>query len=365
MEHLAGEMPLGSAIRGDLGSTALALVADGKGILAADETSPTLTKRFVALGIESTAESRRIYREMLFTTPGVGEFISGAILYDETIRQKSSSGLPLAEVLANAGIIPGIKVDTGAKPLAACDGETITEGLDGLRDRLTEYRGLGACFAKWRAVIRIGDSLPSHTCVMVNAHALGRYAALCQEVGLVPIVEPEVLMEGSHTIERCEEVTSFVLRCVFDSLVMQRVSLEAMLLKPNMVVAGQKSPRQGSMEEVACATLRCLRRSVPAAVPGIVFLSGGQSDRTATVHLNAINRIPDAKPWKIGFSYGRALQDPALAAWQGKDENLRAGQEALHHRAQCNAAASRGVYSDQMERASTTPSVPVPHGEDD
>jgi fructose-bisphosphate aldolase, class I len=345
--------------------TATSLVADGKGILAADETSPTLTKRFVALGIESTAQSRRAYREMLFTPPGVAEFISGVILYDETIRQKSSTGIPLPEVLSSQGIVPGIKVDTGAKPLAACAGETVTEGLDGLRDRLAEYRGMGARFAKWRAVIRIADSLPSSTCVSVNAHALGRYAALCQELGLVPIVEPEVLMDGSHTIERCEEVTSFVLHAVFDALFSQRVSLESMLLKPNMVIAGKECPRRVAVQEVATATLRCLRRHVPASVPGIVFLSGGQSDRMASAHLNAINRLPGPKPWKIGFSYGRALQDPALAAWRGKEENLKAGQEALYHRAKCNGAASRGVYSDDMELASEGESVPLHHGEDD
>jgi fructose-bisphosphate aldolase, class I len=346
-------------------STATALVADGKGILAADETSPTLTKRFVALGIESTAQSRRTYREMLFTPPGVAEFISGVIMYDETIRQKTSSGMPLPEVLSSRGMIPGIKVDTGAKPLAGCPGESVTEGLDGLRDRLTEYRGMGARFAKWRAVIRIGDSLPSSTCVSVNAHALGRYAALCQEAGLVPIVEPEVLMDGSHTIERCEEVTSVVLHAVFNALFDQRVSLESMLLKPNMVIAGDKCPRQASVQEVASATLRCLRRRVPAAVPGVVFLSGGQSDRMATANLDAINRLPGPKPWKIGFSYGRALQDPALAAWHGKDENLKAGQDALYHRAKCNAAGSRGAYSEDMELTSAGASVPVPHGEDD
>jgi fructose-bisphosphate aldolase, class I len=348
-----------------LEGTAIALVADGKGILAADETSPTLTKRFVAVGIESTAASRRTYREMLFTPPGVAEFISGVIMYDETIRQKTSSGMPLPRVLSSQSIIPGIKVDTGAKPLAGCAGESVTEGLDGLRDRLTEYREMGARFAKWRAVIRVADSLPSSTCVNVNAHALGRYAALCQEAGLVPIVEPEVLMDGSHTIERCEEVTGEVLHTVFDALFDQRVSLESMLLKPNMVIAGAKCPRQASVQEVATATLRCLRRHVPAAVPGIVFLSGGQSDRLATAHLNAINRLPGDKPWKIGFSYGRALQDPALATWSGKDENLTAGQEALYHRAKCNAAASRGAYSDEMELASAGASVPVPHEEDD
>ncbi len=344
---------------------ALAMVSGGRGILAADETSPTLTKRFDVLGIQSTPDSRRAYREMLFTSPGVAEFISGAIMYDETIRQKSAGGTPLGEVLSSRGILPGIKVDSGAKPLAGCPGESVTEGLDGLRGRLSEYREMGARFAKWRAVIRIDDSLPTTTCVSVNAHALARYAALCQEAGLVPIVEPEVLMDGAHGIERCEEVTGEVLHTVFDALFDQRVSLESMLLKPNMVIAGQKCSCQASVEDVATSTLRCLREYVPAAVPGIVFLSGGQSDRMATAHLNAINRLPGDKPWKIGFSYGRALQDPALAAWRGKDQNSEAAQDALVHRAKCNAAAARGVYSEEMELASTTAGVPVYHGEDD
>jgi fructose-bisphosphate aldolase class I len=333
----------------DIESAARMLVADGKGILAADETVPTLTKRFDALGIRSTEQSRRTYREMLFTAPGAAEFISGVIMHDETIRQKSSTGRPLAQVLASQGVLPGIKVDTGAKPLAGSPGETVTEGLDGLRDRLAEYRGMGARFAKWRAVIRIAEALPSPACVSVNAHALGRYAALCQEEGLVPIVEPEVLMDGSHTIERCEDVTGTVLHAVFQALFEQRVSLESMLLKPNMVIAGKASARQAAVTEVATATLRCLRRHVPAAVPGIVFLSGGQSDRLATAHLNAINRLPGPRPWKISFSYGRALQDPALEAWHGRDENLKSGQEALSHRVRCNGAASLGTYTDEME----------------
>jgi fructose-bisphosphate aldolase class I len=348
-----------------LESIALAMVAGGKGILAADETSPTLTKRFDMLGIESTPDSRRAYREMLFTSPGVAEFLSGVILYDETIRQKNAGGTPLGEVLSSRGILPGVKVDSGAKPLAGCPGESVTEGLDGLRDRLAEYREIGARFAKWRGVIRIDDSRPSSTCVSVNAHALARYAALCQEAGLVPIVEPEVLMDGAHTIERCEEVTGEVLHAVFDALFDQRVSLESLLLKPNMVVAGQRCSRQPSVQEVAIATLRCLRQHVPAAVPGIVFLSGGQSDRMATAHLNAINRLFGDKPWKISFSYGRALQDPALGTWRGKDQNSEAGQKALYHRAKCNAAAARGAYSDDMELASIGGSVPVHHGEDD
>ena len=286
---------------------------------------------------------------MFFTTPGAAEFISGVILYDETLRQKSSSGVPLVEVLTKQGIIPGIKVDTGAKPLAGSPDETVTEGLDGLRDRLKEYYGLGARFAKWRAVIRITDTLPSLTCIGVNAHALSRYAALCQEAGLVPIVEPEVLMDGAHTLERCEEVTGLVLHAVFDALFEQGVRLEGMLLKPNMVISGKDCPRQASVQDVATATLRCLRRHVPAAVPGIVFLSGGQPSVTATAHLDAINRLGGPKPWAISFSYGRALQDAAVAAWHGKKENLKSGQQAFHHRAKCNSAAALGRYTDALE----------------
>ena len=333
----------------DLESTAQALVADGKGILAADETPTTLTRRFDALTIDSTPDSRRAYREMFFTTPGVAECISGVILQDETIHQKSSTGTPLADVLAQQGVMPGIKVDTGAKPLAGSPGETITEGLDGLRERLQEYRQMGARFAKWRAVIRIGEALPSSTCVHVNAHALARYAALCQEQGLVPIVEPEVLMDGSHTIERCEEVTGNVLQATVHELFEQRVSLEGMLLKPNMVIAAKQCPQQASVEEVALATLRCLRRHVPAAVPGIVFLSGGQDHLVATAHLNAINQLDGPKPWKLGFSYGRALQDEALQAWQGKHDNVQAGQRVFAHRAKCVSAAALGTYTKAME----------------
>ena len=347
----------------DLESIAAALVADGKGILAADETVPTLTKRFDALGIPSTEQSRRTYREMLFTAPGAGEFISGVIMYDETIRQKGSGGTPLAQVLSSQAILPGIKVDTGAKPLAGSPDETVTEGLDGLRDRLSEYHGMGARFAKWRAVIRIADSLPSELCVSANAHALGRYAALCQEQHLVPIVEPEVLMDGSHAIERCEEVTGMVLHAVFRALFEQSVVLEAMLLKPNMVIAGEECPRPALVQEVAVATLRCLRRHVPAAVPGIVFLSGGQDERMATAHLDAINRLPGPKPWKISFSYGRALQDPALDAWRGRDENLNLGQQALYHRARCNGAASLGRYTDEMEAISAGSGSPPHRGQ--
>jgi len=333
----------------DLDETARALVAEGKGILAADETAPTITKRFDAHTIESTAESRRAYREMLFTTPGIARFIGGAIMQDETIRQKSSSGVPLIEVLERQGIIPGIKVDQGAKPLAASPGERVTEGLDGLRDRLDQYVQMGARFAKWRAVISIGNGLPTATCVLANAHALGRYAALCQERGLVPIVEPEVLMDGAHDIDRCEEVTEQVLQAVFDELFAQKVDLEGMLLKPNMVIAGHDCPTQASIEEVAEATLRTLERHVPPAVPGIVFLSGGQDHLLATKHLSAINEIEMPKPWKLSFSYGRALQDEALEAWDGRSENVLAGQHAFYHRARCESAAALGRYSGAIE----------------
>ena len=347
----------------DLESVAPTLVAEGKGILAADETVPTLTKRFDTLGIRSTEQSRRTYRKMLFTSPRAAEFISGVIMYDETIRQKSSGGAPLAEALTAQGILPGIKVDTGAKPLAGSPDETVTEGLDGLRDRLREYRGMDARFAKWRAVIHVTDSLPSYACVSANAHALARYASLCQEQELVPIVEPEVLMDGLHTIARCEEVTGTVLHAVFNALFDQDVALEGILLKPNMVVAGKACTRQPSIDEVATATLRCLRRHVPAAVPGIVFLSGGQNARLATAHLNAINGLPGPKPWKISFSYGRALQDPALEAWHGREENLAAGQSALCRRASCNGAASVGKYTDEMELESVSADDP-PHRRD-
>lgn len=343
-----------------LESVARALVAEAKGILAADETVPTLTKRFDTLGIRSTEQSRRTYREMLFTCPGAAEFVSGAIMYDETIRQKSANGKPLAEALADQGILPGIKVDTGAKPLAGSPGETVTEGLDGLRDRLGEYQGMGARFAKWRAVIHVTDTLPSAACVSVNAHALARYASLCQEQGLVPIVEPEVLMDGSHTIKRCEEVTAIVLHAVFHTLFKQGVALEGILLKPNTVIAGKECGNQASVEEVAAATCACLRRHVPVAAPGIVFLSGGQKARLATAHLNAINRLPSLKPWKMSFSYGRALQDPALEAWQGRDENLAAGQRAFYHRARLNGAASVGKYMDEMETTAPSDEDP-PH----
>jgi fructose-bisphosphate aldolase class I len=334
---------------------ATALVAFGKGILAADETPGTLTRRFEALGLASTFESRRAYREMLFTAPQAADFISGVILQDETIRQTGSEGAPLAQGLAHRGILPGIKVDSGAKPLASRPGETVTEGLDGLRERLAEYRSLGAVFAKWRAVLHITNELPSAACIAANAHALARYAALCQEQGMAPIVEPEVLMTGAHTIERCEAVTGEILAAVFAALDEQGVELEGMLLKPNMVIAGEDCPRQASVRQVATATLRRLRRSVPAAVPGVVFLSGGQDAQSATEHLNAIVGLPGPKPWAISFSYGRALQDPAMAAWAGREENLEAGRQALMHRARCNSFACLGTYQADMEDPSFTP----------
>jgi len=345
--------------RQELEQTAKALVVEGKGILAADETVPTLTKRFDALKIASTESSRRTYREMFFTTPDVSAFISGVILQDETIRQKNAAGIPLTKVLSEQGIIPGIKVDTGAKMLSGSPEEKITEGLDGLRDRLKEYAAMGARFAKWRAVIRITDTLPSPMCVNVNAHALARYAALCQEQGIVPIVEPEVLMDGAHTINRCEDVTSSILHAVFHALFEQCVGLEGMLLKPNMVIAGKDCPKKASVEEVASATLRCLRRHVPAAVPGIVFLSGGQSGVLATSHLNAINKLDLPKPWKITFSYGRALQDPAIEAWRGKQQNLKAAQQAFYHRAKCNSTAVIGTYTSALEGQKSDQKAPV------
>ena len=331
-----------------LANTVRELVAPGQGILAVDESVATISKRFAALGIDSTPESRRAYRETLLMCPGIGDFISGAILYDETLHQTTSDGVAFPAAMRDAGIICGIKVDTGAKQLAGCPDETVTEGLDGLRERIAEYAELGARFAKWRAVIQVDAILPSHTAVAVNAHALGRYAALCQEGGLVPIVEPEVLMDGDHTIARCEEVTTRALLLVFRELAEQRVALEGIVLKPNMVVAGDRCGQQPSVDEVAESTLRCLRRSVPAAVGGIAFLSGGQSATLATEHLNAIN-VRGPHPWRLTFSYGRALQDPCLAAWGGESANVTAAQAALLRRAACNAAASRGSYGTAME----------------
>jgi fructose-bisphosphate aldolase class I len=332
----------------ELASTARALVAKGKGILAADESFPTIAKRFKKMNIESTEDSRRAYREMLFTTKGLGKFVSGVILFDETIRQTTSGGEPFTKVLERGGIIPGIKVDKGAKQLAGYPGEKITEGLDGLRDRLGEYRELGARFTKWRAVIAIGNGIPTRFCIDANAHALARYAALSQEAGLVPIVEPEVLMDGNHTIEQCEEVTETTLKSVFFQLHAHRVVLEGALLKPNMVLSGKECTRQANVNHVAKATVRCLSRSVPAALPGIVFLSGGQSAEVATAHLNAMNARGD-HPWQLSFSYGRALQGPALETWHGKMANVAAAQQVFHHRAKCNGAARYGRYSAEME----------------
>jgi fructose-bisphosphate aldolase, class I len=327
-------------------ATARALVAPGKGILAADESLPTIEKRFKGVGAPVTEDSRRRYRELLFTTPGLGEFISGVILFDETIRQKAADGTSLVEVLSRQGIISGIKVDKGAKALAGFAGEKVTEGLDGLRDRLAEYARLGARFTKWRAVIAIAANMPSRTCLKANAHALARFAALSQEAGLVPIVEPEVLMDGDHTIERHFEVTESILQLVFAALFEHHVRLEAMLLKPNMVLAGKESSQQASVALAAGMTLRCLLHTVPAAVPGIVFLSGGQSAVRATEHLNAINQIGKA-PWELSFSFGRALQDPALKTWKGAAENVKAAQSALHDRAKHNSAARFGRYAGE------------------
>ena len=356
-------------------NTAKAMVADDKGLLAMDESNPTCNKRFAKLGIPQTVEARRDYRELIVTTPGLGECISGVILYDETIRQQKKDGTPFLKVLADAGIIPGIKVDTGAKDLAGHPGEKITEGLDGLRDRLKEYFQMGARFAKWRAVIAIGDGIPSRSCIEVNAHTLARYAALCQETGLVPIVEPEVLMDGGHTLERCREVTEEVLKTVFIQLNCQRVLLEGMILKPNMVLPGLTCPphqeveeaaigeqqfqvrltdrqpdEEQDIDEVADATMKCLLRTVPAAVPGIAFLSGGQSAELASTRLNAMNqRFKSHLPWALSFSFARAIQQPALEIWQGKAANVSAAQQALSHRVRCNRAACRGEYNATME----------------
>ena len=334
----------------ELAATAAALVAPGKGILAADESSGTIKKRFDSIEVESTEDNRRAYRELLFTTQGAGEFISGVILYDETLRQHAADGTPLPEVLARQGIIPGIKVDTGTTALAGFAGEKITEGLDGLFDRLVEYRELGARFTKWRAVITIGEGIPSFGCIAANAEALGRFAASTQEAGLVPIVEPEVLMDGDHSIERCDVATRATLQEVFAALYRHRVRLDGILLKPNMVLSGSDCPTQAGVTQVAEATLACLRDHVPASVPGIVFLSGGQSDEVATAHLDAMNRLGGA-PWELSFSYGRALQAPALKAWKGEAANGPAAQQAFHHRARLNGAARSGSYTEAMETA--------------
>jgi fructose-bisphosphate aldolase, class I len=336
----------------ELNKVATAMVAPGRGILAADESTGTIKKRFDAIGVESTPDNRRDYREMLFrSTDGMGKYISGVILYDETIRQNAKDGTPLVKLIEKAGSIPGIKVDKGTKPLPFCPGEVITEGLDGLRERLVEYRGLGAKFAKWRAVIDIGQQhmLPSHTCVAANAHALARYAALCQEESIVPIVEPEVLMDGDHTIDRCVEVTTWMLKETFQQLFYNRVALEGMVLKPNMAVPGKKSPKQVSIEEVAETTVHMLKDCVPPAVPGIAFLSGGQSDEEATAHLDAIHKMGDL-PWHVTFSYGRALQAAPQKAWSGKAENVAAAQRAFNHRAMMNGLATRGQWKADLER---------------
>lgn len=333
-----------------LTDTARALVVAGKGILAADESTGTITKRLASIDVESTEANRQAYRNLLFTTKGAEAFISGVILYEETLFQKADDGTPFAKLLADRGVIPGIKVDKGAKPLANNGEEKITEGLDGLRERLEAYREAGARFAKWRGVIDIAADRPTDYCIGVNAHALARYAALCQEAGIVPIVEPEVLMDGDNSIERCEEVTARVLDAVFRELDAQHVLLEGMLLKPNMIVAGKGCAQQPGVEAVADATLRCLRRHVPAAVPGIVFLSGGQSDELATAHLDTMNKR-GPQPWALSFSYGRALQAPALAAWRGDKANVEAAQAAYYKRARNNGAAADGQYSSDMENA--------------
>ncbi len=334
----------------ELERTARALVATGKGILAADESGGTIKKRFDSISVEATEENRRAYREMLFTTPGMEEFISGVIMFDETLHQSTSGGVAFADVLEAVGVIPGIKVDTGAKPLARFPGETVTEGLDGLRERLVEYREMGARFTKWRAVITIGDGIPSQSCVDANAEALARFAALSQEAGLVPIVEPETLMDGEHTIDLHYDATRRTLEALFDRLFAHRVELTGTLLKTNMVLSGKSAPEQAGVDEVVGWTLRLLRGCVPPAIPGIVFLSGGQTDEASTAHLSEMNRIGGV-PWELSFSYGRALQAPALKAWGGQAENLVTGQRALYQRARLNGAARSGSYRPDMEHA--------------
>ena len=330
--------------------TAKALIADDKGLLAMDESNPTCNKRFARLGIPQTEEARRAYRELIVTAPDLAESISGVILYDETIRQMKKDGTPFLKVISDAGIIPGIKVDIGAKDMAGHPEEKITEGLDGLRGRLADYSQMGARFAKWRAVIAVGDGIPSRGCIEANAQALARYAALCQEAGVVPVVEPEVLMDGEHTMERCREVTEQVLRMVFNQLYTQRVTLEGMILKPNMVLPGLTCPKQEDLNQVADATVMCLLRAVPAAVPGIAFLSGGQSTELASARLNAMNlRFKSRVPWALAFSFARAIQQPALEIWRGQLANVSAAQQALCHRARCNRAARRGEYTPAME----------------
>jgi fructose-bisphosphate aldolase, class I len=336
----------------ELIATARALVAPGKGILAMDESNSTCARRFEKLGIPVTVERRRTYRELIITTPKLADFISGAILYDETIRQSSQAGVPFLNLLQTAGIIPGIKLDLGAKDLPGCPGEKVTEGLDGLHDRIAEYYQMGARFAKWRAVITIGPDIPSETCLVANAHALARYAALCQAGGLVPIVEPEVLVDGQHSIERCYEVTARTLQVVFMQLRLNRVALDKMILKPSMILAGEQCPVKASVEQVAEMTVRCLRDNVPASVPGIAFLSGGQTHERATAHLNAIHaQFGSQCPWAVTFSYARAIQQPALDYWHGDDANISEAQKRLYQRAKLNGAASLGQYSPEMERS--------------
>ncbi len=335
----------------ELEATARAMVARGKGILAIDESMPTIKKRFDTINIESTEESRRAYRDLLITAPGGSDYISGMILFDETLRQASSDGTPFSKALVDHGIMPGIKVDTGAKDMAGHPGEKVTEGLDGLRDRLAEYKELGAKFAKWRAVITIGDGIPSMACIKANAHALARYAALCQEAGIVPMVEPETLMDADNTIERCYEVTELTLQTLFEELYHQDVALEHTILKTNMVISGKQCSTQADVQTVADMTVRCLLNTVPASLPGIVFLSGGQSAELATAHLNAMNATYKDLPWPLSFSYGRALQEPCLNAWGGKPENVEAATQALLHREKCNSLACSGEYSEAMESA--------------
>jgi fructose-bisphosphate aldolase class I len=333
----------------ELAKVAKAMVAKGKGILAADESTGTIGKRFQSINVENTEENRRAYRDLLFSAKGVGEHISGVILYDETLRQKSADGTPFTALMGKLGVLPGIKVDGGTKDMALCPGETITEGLDGLSKRCAEYVKLGAKFAKWRAVITIGANIPSSACIVANAHALARYGAICQAEGLVPIIEPEVLMDGAHTIERCEEVTEATLREVFAALAALRVAPEEMVLKPSMVISGNTCSRQAGVDEVAERTLRLLKRTVPAAVPGIAFLSGGQSDEVATAHLDAMNKLGGG-PWTLSFSYGRALQQPSLKAWRGEVANVAAAQAALLHRARMNGLAAMGQYRADLEK---------------
>jgi len=335
----------------ELETTARAMVAKGKGILAIDESLPTIKKRFDSISVESTEENRRAYRNLLITNPGGNEYISGMILFDETMRQTTTDGTPFPQALIKQGIMPGIKVDTGAKDMAGHSNEKITEGLDGMRERLAEYKKLGAKFAKWRAVITIGDGIPSTGCIEANAHVLARYAALCQEAGIVPMVEPEVLMDADNTIGRCYEVTLVTLKTVFNELFRQRVAIEHTILKINMVISGKKCKTQAGVQEVADQTVRCLLNTVPAALPGIVFLSGGQSAELATAHLNAMNAKYKNLPWPLSFSYGRALQDPCLKAWAGKKENVAAARKALLHREKCNSLACLGQYTKDMEKA--------------